>query len=69
MCQGFGHFLGFLHHLVLVELATSSIKVEKLHCYRETSISVGIFIHGRCEWVSSSRIALHIHPKLVNQQK
>ena len=28
MCQGFGHFLDFLHHFVLVKLATSSIRVK-----------------------------------------
>ena len=27
MCQGFSNFLGFLHHFVLAELATTSIKV------------------------------------------
>ena len=26
MCQGFNHFSGFLHHLVLAKLATSSIR-------------------------------------------
>ena len=28
MCQGFSHFSGFLHHLVLVKLAISSIRVK-----------------------------------------
>ena len=28
MCQGFGHFSGFLHHFVLAKLATSSIRVK-----------------------------------------
>ena len=27
MCQGFGIFIGFLHHFVLAKLATSSIRV------------------------------------------
>ena len=26
MCQGFSHFSGFLHHFVMTNLATSSIK-------------------------------------------
>ena len=28
MCQGFSHFSGFLHHLILAKLATSSIRVN-----------------------------------------
>ena len=28
MCQGFGHFSGFLHNFVLANLATSSIRVR-----------------------------------------
>ena len=30
MCQGFSHFSGFLHHLVLATLATSSIRVKNI---------------------------------------
>ena len=30
MCQGLGHFSGFLHHFVLAKLATSSIRVKSL---------------------------------------
>ena len=29
MCQGFGHFSGFLQHFVLAKLAISSIRVKK----------------------------------------
>ena len=28
ICQGFGHFKGFLHHFVLTKLASSSIRVK-----------------------------------------
>ena len=28
MCHDFGHFSGFLHHFVLANLATSSIRVK-----------------------------------------
>ena len=31
MCQGFNHFSGFLHHLVLPKLATSIIMVSLMH--------------------------------------
>ena len=29
MCQGFNHFVGFLHHFVLAKLNTSSTKVKR----------------------------------------
>ena len=32
MCQGFSHFLGFLHNFVLAKLATSSVRVNQVNC-------------------------------------
>ena len=34
MCQGFSHFSGFLHHFVLAEVPTSSIRVKFDHFAR-----------------------------------
>ena len=30
ICQGFSHFLGFLHHFVMAKLVTSSIRVKSI---------------------------------------
>ena len=48
MCQGFGHFSGFLRHFVLAKLAISNIRVKALQrtgaahccCHKEGMVVV-----------------------------
>ena len=57
MCQGFSHFLGFLHNFVLAKLATCSIRV-KTHIFSmevpRIMTDQGFFM---ISWASSENIA------------
>ena len=54
MCQDLGHFSGFLHHLVLATLATSSIRVNTL-----PSISIPLIGDGRIGLLSVVFFSAH----------
>ena len=68
MCQGFGHFSGFLHHFVLAELAISSIRVNQTAailtwykvCLPQQALSNGVKI--QCANTSRARLINTLMP-------